>query len=733
MDKSLQENNFSDIWFQDGEKPVICYRFGTTVYEEEFDCGRLVAAGWNTAGYTQNVLEGMPLRLPYEKFAQPQSFDLEADGRSLSWDWKFAGFAKQTEPEEFSGRELLHGIVTLKSKVLPLTVRVHTVLDGTSVMTRYFTVENNGDRPVNLNTVAPMCGGMEFLGDWDEYLTEPAAEKLYSLGYFEASSWGQEGEFRWHSLPNAGYSVYGRYRRERYRHPAFFLKNNALGTLFFAQLAWTGGYEMRFDLNADDAVPGIGNRSDRKARLTFRLALDSQKPLLVLDPGETFVSPAVHIGCIQGELDDAVNAMHRHIRQSVFTFPDARGGKAWVEAGVGPERIMDFRAVRHIAETAAAVGAEIVTIDAGWNCPAGTEVAEWWQRTGDWEADPEKYPDGFREIREYLHGKGLLFGLWMDAERIGPASALYRQHPDWQAKRYVSSQGSTMLDMTKPEVVEWVECQIGRLAEEYGMDLFRLDFNTDSGETFLKLRRGDTDECGALRYYQAVTAMYARLRKKYPGVIFENCAGGGGRTDLAFVRNFTHTWVSDWQIAPRSFAITNGMTMVLPPECVDRLVSGMYGHTRASLDFQVRETLFGRPTTNTYNAAGSESNPGQIEFVRHSYKIYKEFIRPYLTDGRIYHHTPECWGTQPKGTGILERASSDGTRGVIGVFRLADAAEERTLVFPRGLDLSRTYDVTFDNTRTTVRLSGLEMVRDGVPVRLSGALTSELILYKTAE
>lgn len=62
------------------------------------------------------------------------------------------------------------------------------------------------------------------------------------------------------------------------------------------------------------------------------------------------------------------------------------------------------------------------------------------------------------------------------------------------------------------------------------------------------------------------------------------------------VRRFCHTWVTDWQIAPRSFSITHGMTMALPPESVDRLIGGQSGHPAAEFDFQARLLLFVRPT-----------------------------------------------------------------------------------------------------------------------------------------
>lgn len=43
----------------------------------------------------------------------------------------------------------------------------------------------------------------------------------------------------------------------------------------------------------------------------------------------------------------------------------------------------------------------------------------------------------------------------------------------------------------------------------------------------------------------------------------------------------------------RSFSITNGMTMALPSERVDRLTGmGQFGYQTAELDFQLRLALF---------------------------------------------------------------------------------------------------------------------------------------------
>jgi hypothetical protein len=123
-------------------------------------------------------------------------------------------------------------------------------------------------------------------------------------------------------------------------------------------------------------------------------------------------------------------------------------------------------------------------------------------------------------------------------------------------------------------------------------------------------------------------------------------------------------------------------------------------------------------------------NSEQIEFVRHSYDIYKNVIRPFAPTGRIYHHTPEAYERQTKGTVILERAAKDNSAGVIGIFRLVGDNDDITVVYPKGVDMSADYNVTFDNSGAQVRISGYAMVSDGIKARIGQNLASELVIYE---
>ena len=700
---------FIDAHKRECDTPHFCYRSGITVYEEGFDKTLFAARGWNGAGFPLNILEDFPTYLSAENTPNAEVLAVEINGVSLRHHWEYLSYEKKTEA---NGSLLV--TVTLKNLLAPIKVRLYTRLDGTAILTRWFEIDNESDAPMNLGRITVMGGAMDVTKEWRRYVDEADKEKIYSVGFFEFTHWGHEGAFRFHDIGAARMTVGGNYDRSRFRHPMFILRNNVLGTIWFGQLAYSGAYAFDFDVNLDNA----GN-----AYLSFCARIDGDSPSYVLAPHATYATPAMHLGMMNGELDDIVNEMHDHTRRSVFTLPErseALGGL--IEGGMGPERVMDERACRHFIDTFAAVGAETFIIDAGWYCPAGEEAHGWKKYLGDWELDPGKYPNGIDGIREYAHSKGLLFGMWAEIEAAGENSRLAKEHPEWFIRRD-NGDPSLLLDMAIPEACAFAESVVERMINEYKIDVFRLDRNA---EIHFTNRYGEREKC---RYFENLYAMFRRLREKYPSVIFENCASGGGRTDLGMVANFTHTWVSDIQVAPRAMQITNGMTMVLPPERVDRLASGMSSHTTASLDLVVRHTLFGRPTTNDYNAVGTEANPNQLAFVRHCYDIYKEIIRPFAPTGRIYHHTPELYDYETKGTMILERAARDRSAGVIGIFRLVGTNGDETTVRPRGIDLGATYAVTFDNTGAVVTLSGFEMQR-GLSVRIGQNLSSELIIYR---
>ncbi len=710
MSNSVLDRPFADARLANDPHPTIGYRSGLTTYEESLIRGQFVGRAWNGAGFL-NAWDDV--RLDPDKTAQPESFWLEIDGQALISHWEWAGFEQQQEERG------LHVMTTLRHTLRPVTVVVHMLLDGTPVFTRWLEITNTGARSVALNAVAPWSGTLPAIARWRAHLAD-RSQSLYSVGSMVSSHWGDEGNFQWQALPNARFSIDGRYRRGRHRHPMFVLRNNATGEFMVGQLAWSGGYTFEFDLNAD---PG---GADEAARLSFRVGPDAPAPQRVIAPGETVSTPEVHLGLTFGDLDTAIQAMHTHVRRSVI-LPQPRGQGGWIESGIGPEIEITEASVFHAIENAAAFGAEVFFIDASWY---GAPHSNWWDTCGDWDVSLERFTRGLKPIRDAVHARGMLFGLWMDAERIGTNSRVAKEHREWWAK---TDGGETaplggLLDLTQPAAAQWMEEQIARVIEENELEFFRLDYNVGDLVTGFGAPRDGYFENGFWRYYEALYGIYARLRPRFPNVILENCAGGGGRTDLGMVRHFSHTWVTDWQIAPRSFTITNGMSMALPPEYVDRLVGGQNGHIAGDLDFQLRLLLFVRPSLSFLSPLDTSLNPALLARITHMIDLYKRIMRPMRPTGRMYHHTPDFDGPEPRGWGVLETASEDRRQAIVGAFQLASPRESLYLLRLRGLDAGLRYRVTFDNSGQTAEVDGWTLMKQGITLRLEGALTSELLI-----
>lgn len=705
--------SFRNIYYQPGKNPVFCYRSSLAVREEMLLDGVLVSSGHNAAGYPLNVLSGFPSRLNPRDFAEPSAFNIEIDGQSIDYRLEFVDF------EIDEGEASTESILTLKSGIKPVTLKIHTVLDGTQMFTRFIEIINNSENDICLSRLSVLSGGIEAFER--RMLTDKSINKLYSVGYFTNDQWAREGGFAWRSLMPDTLSVDTRFGRDRFRHPLIFIRNNITGTIYSCQTGWSGGCRFSVDYNAAEERGFVS--------LAFKAEITSHKPITVISAGKTFITPDVHFGIVCGGLDDAVNDMHTHIRKSVLNMPEADPTACLVGAGMGAEHEMSVDCSKDFIRQFAKLGAEVFIIDAGWECPPDRQT-EWGDFNGMNVPDPERYPDGISELSDYCHSLGMKFGLWVDIETFGKFSDKIKEYPDWRGSDIFGSQSRNYIDMSRPEIALWAENELARIITEYKLDLLRVDHNV-SYRDYFAIRDTETGipECVSIKHINAVYKMYENLKKRFPDVIFENCAGGGARTDLGMMKNFNHTWVSDCQRAPHSVMITNGMTLALPPERVDRLFAGMGCHEFCSLDVQMRNTMLTHMTLNVIAPVGAALNEVQADFVCHSVEIYKNFIRGFLPEAKIYHHSPEAAHNAADGC-ILEIASPDCKKGAIGVFALSCSGRTDFDVVPKGIYAGMNYRVTLDNSGASFTVSGYELMNNGLKIKIPSSLSSELILFE---
>lgn len=700
------------------------YLSGLSVYEEALVDGRWIGRYWSTNGrirpdmFVNGVNHEAVQNLPIE------AFDLEIDGQVLQSYWEWVDARVDVEAGE---HEVRHVAVALRHTVRPILIVVHTRLDGTAVLTRWLEIRNLGHQSAGLARVQPFAGLLWRMASVRDHLS-PEVSHAFTLGRFQ-SSWAlHEGCFNWEPIPNGTLRIEGRKGRSGHGSPFFILRNEANGEHAIAHLAYSGNWSYDLSADQDPARP--------EATLSFKVGPNGVAPLRVIAPGETIQTPAVHLGLVYGDLDTTVQAMHTHIRTSVVP-PQPRGRAQRFEHnhwGYVADRVTeDF--LRRDIDVAAETGAELYILDAGW---FGIEAGRWYHTVGDWWAG-KWLPEGVRPIREYARAKGLLFGLWMEAECVGSLSRLFREHPDWMMQRdgKLVVRGRTgdehyILDLTKQEVAAWFEAEINRVVQEFDLDLFRLDYNIDPYEGGHHRHDGFIENT-LWRHYEVLYGVFERLRARYPNLILENCSSGGGRTDLGMIGRFHTTWISDLAQLPRSLAILNGMTLALPPELCNRIAGYMNGEELfyGDLDTQFRAPLFGHPVMVGSAPSVAEMVSAFGQRLKRSVEIYRQHVRPLLTTCKVFHHTPVIDFRNPRGYCVLEYAAPDGASAVAGIFRLAGPADGSYHFKPRGLDRGRRYRVLFDNTREAVEMNGLTLSDRGLEIRLDNPLTSELLIFDT--
>jgi alpha-galactosidase len=700
--------HFTDVRITRDPHPSISYRSGLTVYTEALIGGSLVGRGWNGSGF----VDPESVRFDPAEDAAPQSFWLEIDGHLLASHWDLAGIETTREGQAVTVA------ISLVHRVRAVSVVVTTVLDGSPILRRWLDVTNTGEAPAALSVCHPWSGVLLHRTPYEQGAGGAAPLRI-SVGTMQDARWGREGLFDWTPLGEAGVRVLGRYRRPPHRHPLFVLRSETTGEHFIGQLGWSGGFVFEFDHESYPAGDPVA-----LDRVTFRAGPDAPAPQRIIGPGETVSSPHLHLGMVVGDLDLAVNAMHQHVRASVMpTLAADRVGL--IVSGIGPEQSMTEEAILHEVDRAGALGAEAFIIDAGWYAPPD---ADWHPAVGNWTVGPQ-FSDQLSAVRTRAHDLGMRFGLWMEPERFGPWSTVALERGEFVASRFDGGSADGHLDLSRPDVLDHVHDQIRRLIQVHEVELFRLDYNVGPLGAGFGNRHGDLLESHWWRYYQNLYRMFAELRAEFPDVVFQNCASGGARTDLGMVQWFEHTWVTDWQVAPRSFSITSGMTIALPPELVDRHIgAGMNDHLRGDLDFQARLSLFGRPSIAWLHPVGAATNPEQDARIAHMLRLYKEHVRPMQGRDLVFHHTPTESERGALGWGVIERASVDRRTSILGCFRTGDAGPSEIVLFPRGIDPARRYAVTLDSVGGSFAMSGAELVSIGIRVRRESALTSELVL-----
>ncbi len=344
-------------------------------------------------------------------------------------------------------------------------------------------------------------------------------------------------------------------------------------------------------------------------------------------------------------------------------------------------------------------------MDAGWYPCDGQ-----WPRTGTWEVDKTRFPNGLRAVSDHAHSKDVKIIVWFEPERVHPGTWLYENHPEWMlGKRGEQS----LLNLGNKDCLNWLINRVDGLIKSEGIDLYRQDYNIAplANWQFEELadRQGYTENA----YVQGYLAYWDALRERNGGMLIDSCASGGHRNDLETMRRAIPLLRSDYIFEPiGQQGHTYGLAYWLPFFSTGLKATSAYD-ARSTMLMGVIPCWDVRDPNLDY--AGLRKIVGQWrEYAPNFYGDYYP-LTPYSLDKATWI----AWQ--------FDRPSEG--KGMIQAFRRDDNPDATITLKLRGLGPKTKYTVKDIDTGETAVYSGKELMETGVVVKSEAKPAAKIIEY----
>jgi alpha-galactosidase len=339
------------------------------------------------------------------------------------------------------------------------------------------------------------------------------------------------------------------------------------GHVWGLHLAWSGNFRIMCDGMTD-------------TRKTVQLGELLQPNEVVVQSGETYTAPSVVVSYSNSGLSSCSQNFHEFVRSLTDTHHRPVVLNTW-EAVYFKH---DLATLTELATAAADVGVERFVLDDGWFYGRRNDTAG----LGDWWVDEKVWPEGLEPLISHVTSLGMDFGLWFEPEMVNPNSDLYRAHPEWALDGTLTNpilgRHQLVLDMSRPEVCDYLFTKIDALLSSYNISYVKWDHN--------RPLIGGASHQQTNGFY----SLLQRLTSKHPRVQFESCASGGGRIDMGVARWVKRFWASDSIDALDRLEIQKGLTTFIPPEMLGSHIGSPTCHTtgrKHALSFRAATAMFG--------------------------------------------------------------------------------------------------------------------------------------------
>ena len=188
-----------------------------------------------------------------------------------------------------------------------------------------------------------------------------------------------------------------------------------------------------------------------------------------------------------------------------------------------------------------------------------------------------------------------------------------------------------VLDMTNPKVQDFVFSIVDNLLTKHPeISYIKWDANAsiqNYGSTYLPR---DKQSNLYVDYHLGLVKTLERIRAKYPNVVIQNCASGGGRANYGLMPYFDEFWVSDNNDALQRVYIQWGTSYFFPSNAMAQHIGGspylMTGRT-TPIKFRCDVAMSGRLGMELQPAHMTDEERAQCTIAFRDYKALRELIQ----------------------------------------------------------------------------------------------------------
>ncbi|MCI8910135.1 MAG: alpha-galactosidase [Oscillibacter sp.] len=605
------------------------------------------------------------------------SLELVLPNGSHSASLRYAGFERRPGKYALEGLPAFRGteedaetlVLFLEDAAAGVRVELfYGVYEDSDLITRAVRVVNQGAEPVGLAQCASLC--LDFLRSDLDLITFDGCHMMERCPDRARLRSGIQG---------VG-SVRG---TASHQHNPFVVlcesqANEDYGLCYGAMLLYSGSFQALAERSQYD-----------NARLV--MGINPYHFHWTLAPGESFTAPEAALVCSPEGLGRMSRQFHRAIRRHLIDDPCA-GQRRPVLVNNWEATYFSFDADKlvEIARTAAPLGIELFVMDDGWFGRRDDDNSG----LGDWRVNTEKLPGGLEALVPRLKELGMAFGIWMEPEMVSEDSDLYRAHPDWAlaipGRDPARCRNQLVLDFSRADVREYVYGQISAVLSSAEVRYVKWDMNRSLTDVYSAAlppeRQGEVYH----RYVLGVYEMLARMRRDYPQILIEGCAGGGARFDGGMLYYTPQIWCSDNTDAVDRLKIQYGTSFCYPVSTMGAHVSVAPNEENGRVTPMETRGVVAMAGTFGYEMDLSRCGEEEQEIIRRQTAFFKEHYE-LIQQGDYYRLTSPFDGGPYT---AWEQVSPDRREALVSLVTGGTrSAQSFTALRLKGLDPERQYRI----------------------------------------